>query len=271
MKRTLKILLAITLVALMSFSLSGCIEIDKLREQQAFFTEDGDIVYKGKTYYSMSGYEYKLRSFNLLDRSSFINVTSAETPVLLSYLLGETGYISTDGIFISLSGYINPYDVSDLFCHEDYYEDVIDFFEKAKTQPDNLKYYYPVTDHKSQTLKIESYILSQEEFTTVIKASKEGSTVDESQVIADYVSEMYCRSDVLSLETPVFDVCYGNGDFFIGIPDENAKTPPYYTYIKVPEKYNDDFERIFSQAKEYIDEADKYSEYYEIEEPGYYY
>ena len=270
MKRTLKILLAITLVALMSLSLSGCIEIDKLREQQAFFTEDGDIIYKGKTYYSMSNYEYKLRNYNLFDRSSYINVTSAETPVLLSYL-GETGYISTDGIFISLSGYINTYDVSDLFCHEDYYEDVIEFFEKAKTQPDNLKYYYPVVDHNAQIITNESYTLSQEEFTAVINASKEGSTVDESQVITDYVSEMYCRSDVLSLVAPVFDVYYGNDDFFIGIPDENAKTPPYYTYIKVPEKYNDAFERIFSKAKEYIDEADKYSEYYEIEDPEYYY
>lgn len=265
MKRTLKILLSITLVALMSFSLNGCILIDKLREQQAFYTESGDLIYNGKIYSRIYS-EYILDNYVLSEPGSPINVTSAETPVLLSFL-GDMGYISPNGIFISF----DSSDSSFLFCHEDYYEDVIEFFEKAKTQPDNLKYYYPVVDHNAQIITNESYTLSQEEFTAVINASKEGSTVDESQVISEYFSNMYYSSDTLNLEVPVFDVYYGNGDFYIGIYDENAKTPPYYTYIKVPEKYNDAFERIFSKAKEYIDEAAKYSEYYEIEDPEYYY
>ncbi len=262
MKRTLKILLSITLVALMSFSLNGCILIDKLREKQAFCTESGDLIYNGKTYSRIYS-EYILDNCVLSEPGSPINITSAETPVLLSFL-GDMGYISPDGIFISI-------DSSFLFCHEDYYEDVIEFFEKAKTQPDNLKYYYPVVDHNAQIITNESYTLSQEEFTAVINASKEGSTVDESRVISEYFTNMCYSSDTLNLEIPVFDVYYGNGDFYISNYDEIATTPPYYTYIKVPEKYNDAFERIFSKAKEYIDEADKYGMYYWNKDVEHYY
>lgn len=265
MKRTLKILLSITLVALMSFSLNGCILIDKLREQQAFYTESGDLIYNGKIYSRIYS-EYILDNYVLSEPGSPINVTSAETPVLLSFL-GDMGYISPDGIFISF----DSSDSSFLFCHEDYYEDVIEFFEKAKTQPDNLKYYYPVVDHNAQIITNESYTLSQEEFTAVINASKEGSTVDESRVISEYFSNMCYSSDTLNLEVPVFDVYYGNGDFYISNYDEIATTPPYYTYIKVPEKYNDAFERIFSKAKEYIDEADKYDMYYWNKDVEHYY
>ena len=238
----------------MSFSLNGCILIDKLREKQAFCTESGDLIYNGKTYSRIYS-EYILDNCVLSEPGSPINITSAETPVLLSFL-GD--------IFISI-------DSSFLFCHEDYYEDVIEFFEKAKTQLDNLKYYYPVVDHNAQIITNESYTLSQEEFTAVINASKEGSTVDESRVISEYFTNMCYSSDTLNLEIPVFDVYYGNGDFYISNYDEIATTPPYYTYIKVPEKYNDAFERIFSKAKEYIDEADKYGMYYWNKDVEHYY
>ncbi len=271
MNKNKKFLMLFLALAMMCLCLTGCDDLDNLREQHAFWTVDGDttsITYKGAVYKELP----ELNDLDPLYNSAydeFISVTNSDVPVLLSTTYGVSLNISADERFIT--GFIyNDYeaeykDASSLFssiqfypesedgryaiyCKEDIYDEVCNSI-KDGIKFTNYGYSYYTYDDRSYMDTYRYYYLSDEEcdaVNEVVKTVKPQQTSD-----SPYMDIYICALDKITEDKMFGEVSYeiyrdGYGNY--SLEHYSYVTEEYKSYV-VPEKYNDIFDKIVEKAE----------------------
>ena len=143
--------------------------MDELREKQAFFTENGDIIYGASVYVLLPKSEL-LQPVYDYSTDSQLNVTEKDVPVLLSPMLSEiTLYLSDDEVF--LCGYDGSRDGELIYCREDKYEEMVDRI-KGSFNPTKACYLYETYNEETNEYLYDYYILSDEEYASVKEVFK---------------------------------------------------------------------------------------------------
>ncbi len=276
MKKILKISALGLAVIIMCMSFCGCAELDEQKESQAFWTEAGSkdsITYNGKTYKLLENNEYHNPQYNH-GWGKTIFVTEPDVPILLSTDFGIDLQLSSDGTFIS--GYIsdkyeeeinNPYifpfySESSLnyttenghmvyYCDEEIYDEITAEIDKGINYT-GYGYEYWSYDKNSSEEAYNYCYLSDEDAKLLDKILKEVEPV-QSALPYEYMS--ICMIDEVSEDKHFGKMTYElhydtDGNFYLSSSSETG----IFTIYEIPEKYEDDFKRMFEYAL-------KYSEY----------
>ncbi len=255
MKKIAKILIALALIGVMSLSLTGCIQIDKMRKNHAVWIDDEQttIMYQGKTYKVISGHNETDYFYNKFytsdDEPDFIYITDSDVPVLLSVFVGLDAMITEDKSLIMLSNYGN----NPVYCIAEMYDDTVEAF--GNTEPDG--YMYDYSDGYPVGI-VETHYFTEEE----IKAAEEtisGTPLENFEYTEDCdfiaVNAYYEGNTV----TPyAFDIiCTKEQGYFI----EVTLTDFTGTYLgsetyKVDEKYNELFDKLTEDFFKYLEYLD---------------
>jgi len=118
MKKTVKIIALILIISVFGALLCGCDGLDKMKASQAFFTEDGKIIYGNTEYLPLPECDELLPVID--NEFEYIYVTAKDVPVLLSQFLCEEYQFCGNGKFLT-----NVYDETNYYCRTDEYEAVI--------------------------------------------------------------------------------------------------------------------------------------------------
>ncbi|MBQ4129043.1 MAG: hypothetical protein IJD68_04650 [Ruminococcus sp.] len=280
MKKKTKLLVLLLALVMMCLCLSGCDELDDLKNQQAYWTDAGSpesITYKGEVYKRV---HYKGNKPDVLYNSNYnienyINVTEKDVPVLLSNYSGDTLEISSNGNF--LSGYLysrfkteyeNIYEsgFDTLYCKEDIHKEISKAVEEGIEYP-LFGYSIYAYDYEADEEKFEYHYLTKEESDIINEIlDTVEPTTDDGYRLADY-------SVVASLDTVSEDKNFGvsyayeiNFDYldtyYISSSDEYGLD---YLYYKVPKKYNKFFKELDEKVTDYTDyeyDPNTYEYYY---------
>lgn len=128
-------LLLIPIIALLSCS--GCVSLTDMRNHQAVYTGNNSILYNNAEYIYIAGNSTLKPPVS--DTANYINVTSSDVPLLLSEIMGDTMYVSTDERFLVSDSY--SYDM--VYCRSDCYNDIMAHTQQAY-QPDGYCYSYEI-------------------------------------------------------------------------------------------------------------------------------
>ncbi len=184
MKRTAKILAAIGLIIILCVSMTGCMKIDKMREQQGYIDDKGNIIVNGEKYMPLPSCDYLAPDFegyygSLFQSSDYVvNITEKDVPVLLSNFADERCQISKDRMYIVkevMDDYFGYYG-EQYYCHEDIYDKISSAIE-AGYSPDGYKYYY--TDWEDTENYEKEYILTDAQVSAINEVLSTASTLDE--------------------------------------------------------------------------------------------
>ena len=148
--KTFKKLICLCLCFAICFSLCSCNFLDEMREKQAFWGENGTIIYDGKTYKKLNQCEYFDPEINT---EKYLRITEKNVPVMLSESFGDSAEISKDHLIISLDS--NNYDEYNGYYYNDYYarEDVYESIEKRINSLDYFDgYAFQYTDYEYDNL-----------------------------------------------------------------------------------------------------------------------
>ena len=112
MKKTVKRIILLLTIFSLSLCLCGCDALDKMRQNQGFWGENGEILWNGAVYKELPSDEYLYVN---QDDITIVYVTEPDVPVLLSVF--ERGYYpGEDGLFLSGAG--------KYYCREDRYQEI---------------------------------------------------------------------------------------------------------------------------------------------------
>lgn len=150
---------ALLLMVFLLLSLSGCAWLDQMRERQAFFETNGDIIHNGVTYKLLPSSEYLSPVSGIED---YVYVTEPDVPVLLikEFYLEELS-LSTDGSFL-----FDLYGSGNIYCREEIYDAVCDRI-RGNFTADMMCYSYYAYDMETNTFHDTWYYLSQEQMDAV--------------------------------------------------------------------------------------------------------
>lgn len=250
MKKALRIISLILIVAIMSISLSGCMVIDMVREEQAFWGEDNKIKY--------GEYEYMLlpESENLqpvCNELNFVYITTEDVPVLLSGAFGDRYDISDDKVFIFTDGE-NGYTC---YCRSDRYDDIKDKITSG-FKPESYCYsYFDMVDYEDRY-----YMFSADEVeavNSVVKSVTPDIMPEAASLNYDYIVNVEACTKDMIFRTYIADICITGENYFVVVTEE-AETLMY----KVPDEQKSIFKKIMKSAVD--SEAVFYEEYEDIEE-----
>ena len=286
MKKSVKILLSIALIAVMCLSLCGCQELDDMRAMHAVWTNEGSrdsITLNGNEYIKAQGKNI----YNLLYKSiecSNIYVTKKDVPVLLSSSKGETFIITDTKEIIFGNSSAAPevsYSVSvptDIFFTESYSyvsseEDTIyvrkDIYNKIKDKLNSdveyttygYSYYY--FDEEKQT-EVGKYFYMTDEQTKLINDILKN-------VEPEYDSGMTFGSAYIATVNKIssdhlfgdyaFDLYYDidSDSYYLELLNDISSEYTYSLY-KVPREHTNTFRVITKDAMFYFNTYD--TEYY---------
>ena len=120
MKKYRKLVAVLCLVCLLLPLLCGCNALDKMREKQAFFDAEGNILWNGKVYKKLPSGEDFCPEWD----GGQICVTEEDVPVLLSNVCADSFYdIYEDGLFLEYQGFYEITGEEHFYCREDRYEE----------------------------------------------------------------------------------------------------------------------------------------------------
>ena len=237
MKKILKRVGVLLLLATMVFSLCGCRELDEMRERQLFLEEDGSFFKDGIRYVPLDANDYFCPNFG---SDNICYLTKPDVPVLLSQQF-NIGYLefSEDGSFCE------DLQEAQWYCREDLFEEV-----QAKNRepfvPDILFYNYFTYDENGEWKDLV-YTLSQDEADAIAKVLK-----GEPLQLGDGIYITYDWE--LTLTEATEDLLFSYSGPTLGKAGNTLYITIYsgkgtHTY-QVPQEYNSILETM---AKRYLD------------------
>ncbi|MBQ2971530.1 MAG: hypothetical protein IJE16_03150 [Ruminococcus sp.] len=260
MKNKRKFLVLILALTMMCLCLTGCDELDTMREKHAFFVEEDNadaITYNGETYLKIE------KTGNLPDPLynnndySSVYVTNPDVPVLLSQSLGNWLDISADGNF--LYGYIyTPFEteysgvyessVESLYVKDEFYDTVKAKIEEGIEYPMYGYSYYVYEDEDDFEGTSHYYYLNSDEIAAINKVIEEVKPTDNEDVIYDYYYVL--NFDKVSADKFFgmysYELYYNKYDgYYLSNYSESLDTHSYY---KVPESMTEIFDEISSHC-----------------------
>lgn len=232
MKKSIKRIIAVCLVFVFAFSLSGC-TMASIKARQAFWNEDGSIEWQGSKYIVMevSGDFYPDTYYD-----DYISVTERDVPVLLADSFGTQFYIVAEGNLL-YGGWDGT-----LYCKEDAYEEM---YDEINNDTEYTKYYYENYGDDSDLWGTNYYLSKAEiELAENIMSEAQASTPIDYEVFYGYdytwITTLWQSSESGFYTREVYTLYRTEEDFYIW---------PYQTmydwYFKVPEEYEDDILEIF--------------------------
>ncbi len=233
MKKNGKRVFAIMLVALQIFLLCGCTALDEMRKNQAFYGEDGNIVWNGNVYKKLpeSAYFYPETDYNTM-----VNVTEADVPVLLSGMFGLAYYYpSADGVFLE----DHAEDI--YYCEMSVYTQIRDRI-LGTFEPEIVCYSYYMYDEEAHEMEARYYTLTQEQVDAVFYVVEnveptilqEGMSLDCD--LSVYLEE--CSEDML-FRKETMDISRSGSTFYV-----HQYTDAGTQLFTVPQEYNAVFAKI---------------------------
>jgi len=147
MKKFRKLLAVGCLLCLVLPLLCGCNALDKAREKQAFYDEDGNILWNGTVYKELPQGEYFCPEIDYRSDND-VYVTKPDVPVLLQDAFYEE-WLMADEEGVLLENY-RDYDYGEYryYCREDRYEELAARLQ-APFQSDMVCYSYYVYDREN--------------------------------------------------------------------------------------------------------------------------
>ena len=122
MKNTLKTAVCLLACLVLCFALTSCDALDEARDHQAFYAEDGSILWQGNTYRALPVSD-EFAPVEQPYKRNAVYVTEDDVPVLLASMLGEVLEVSADGVFL-----VTPYYYLDtptaVYCRADRYDEI---------------------------------------------------------------------------------------------------------------------------------------------------
>ena len=260
MKKFSKIFALILAVVMMCLCLGGCSELDKMREQQAFFTEKDNadaITYNGETYLKIDKFANLPDPLYNSDYNSSIYVTNPDVPVLLSSSLGDWLDISADGNF--LYGYIyTPFvteyngvyesSVESLYVKAELYDTVIAKIKEGIEYPLYGYSYYTYEEEDDYEGTLHYYYLNSDEIAAINKVIEEVKPTDDEEVIYNYSYALNFDkvSDDKFFGMYSYELYYNYYDgYYLSYYSDSLET---YSYYKVPESLTEIFDEISSHC-----------------------
>lgn len=250
MKKHIKIFLAAILIFSFCVSLCGCKTLDELKKAQAFFSEDGNIIYNNNNYIKTAT-RSDIENFSYITDKD-LNVTTPDVPVLLSGFSSDYGYRIGYNNKIIISGDDN------IYCREDYLEQFKKIIAENKTDnyfastyTSNSLYY----DEDGNSVKVFKDS-EKEKIKKVLSSEK----IKYSEKIKNYIingeyTEMgVCSKDYLLASTDYLLLKYKTGYYifpynntFYQVWDDGVSKKELDTlyYYEVPTGYNYIFNPIF--------------------------
>ncbi|MBQ8868261.1 MAG: hypothetical protein IJ027_00890 [Oscillospiraceae bacterium] len=122
MKAYIKRISALVLVAVSCLVLCSCSAIKEMRQEQAFYGENGEIIWGGQVYMQLDILS-ELPEELELNTSGWGRVTAKDVPVLLSKMFGEDMYYNHNKTMLEME-YSSYYAREDVY---DYVEDLIKY------------------------------------------------------------------------------------------------------------------------------------------------
>ncbi len=260
MKNKKKFLVLVLALTMMCLCLTGCDELDTMREQHAFFVEEDNadaITYNGETYLRID------KTGNLPDPLynsndfSSVYVTNPDVPVLLSTAFGEWLDISADGNFLygylytpTKTEYDNVYQsaIECLYVKDELYDTVTAKIEEGIEYPLYGYSYYVYEDEDDFEGTLHYYYLNSDEIDAINKVVEEVKPVDGDEKIYDYyyVLAFDKVSDDKLFGMYSYELYYSDYDgYYLNYYSESLGTNSTY---KVPESLTEIFDDITSHC-----------------------
>lgn len=158
MKKTKKMICILCLICLLLPLLCGCKKLDEMRTKQAFYDENGNILWNGAVYKQLPQGEYFQPNTNYENR---VYVTEPDVPVLLHDLFFKQWMIADDeGLILDNRGDVDLWHW--YYCREDRYEELAKRLQEP-FQGDMLYYSYWFFDENGEYGE-QLYRLTDEEW-----------------------------------------------------------------------------------------------------------
>lgn len=251
MKTYMKRFFSLLLTVLLLCSLSGCKALDEMRENQAYYTENGDILWKGSTYKKLPTSEELWPEF---DGEISIYVTESDVPVLLSQTHCLSSYSpSTDGRFLMEDNHIEDI----FYCEASIYEDICTRI-RAPFVPEIVCYSYDVPTEDVYEWDTAVYTLTQEQvevITTVVENTE--PTVMGDGMALDCLWTLYleeCSQDRL-FRRNTMDISYTGSTYYLHLYTDQEEL-----LFTVPSGCNAQFDQITAAQRKSYEAWDNYWE-----------
>lgn len=267
MKKNIKFSVLIIALLMLCLCLTGCSELDTMREQQAFWTEKGSIdsiTYNGIEYKKLPGYEPPAPTGHQFQP---VFVTDADVPVLLSNELSTYMDLSDDGNF--LTGFVtmtpehdvitmytpltntsySSYEGGDAtYCKADIYDEVVAKIEEG-IEYTSYGYEYWVFNEETDTHDYKYYFLTDEESSAINEVVEEVKPVPESDI--SYKTLWIASLDKISEDKyfakTSYEIYYDDylDTYYLVYYSPSLGT---HTHYEVPKKMNDIYDKISEKA-----------------------
>ncbi len=262
MKNKTRFSVLILALVMMCLCLSGCDELDTMREYHAFWTETGkfdSITYDGTTYRKLDAFDTPDPMYKSSEQMVF--VTEDDVPVLLSEECGTTMMLTEDKKFMQGMVYTSSYRPgsglaeNNVYCRVDIYDEIK---SRVNSGIEYTLYGYEYwVDYESKSddgtyreSEYEYYYLKKDEIDAVNKVLNTVKPVDDSQVAYEYAY-------ILGLDKVSSDKYFGKegyeiykdnaGDYYLAQYSIALET---YTSYKVPDDLRETFDE-FTKHSEY--------------------
>lgn len=235
MKKYLRLLLCV-FTALLSVSLvCSCESIDEMRARQAFYDDDGNVLFNGEKYIRIDG------EYDVFDGyGDSVIITQKDVPVLLAEKYGDWYSIAEGGEYLYSYG-------EDTFLREDSYKEFENRYG-GKIEINRFGFEYLDEDMNRQI-----YILTQEEQKTIeiILSS------DEKEVYHDEYPEIYDQFDrymnyysedgIFVNRNIQFFLYKMDVGYCLGVEENKENRLEFdYTHYTVPEEYYPLFDKLMN-------------------------
>ncbi len=218
MKKMLKTLALFLTVALLCVTLTGCVALDEARENHAFYTPEGDVLW-GETTYRLLPECDELRP--VWGNYAMVYVTEPDVPVLLRTIFGYGGNTTQDKVFLSCYG--------GLYCRADRYEEIAARIT-AGFAPTGYGFAYYYYDEKKQDMVHDYYRLLPEQ-TAVIEQVLTNTTPNtlpaNTSVYFDRSVELELCTDDYLFRRYVADLCGNENEYYLRKYADNGQTLLY--------------------------------------------
>ena len=218
MKKNLKRGLTLLMAAMLLFSLCGCAALDEMRQNQALFDENGNLLWNGSTYKMLPYNEYFRPEY---DDASDVSATASDVPVLLSPMLAAFSLSPcADGTVLHAWIEEGVY-----FCREDLYDDLSARMTQLFT-PELVCYSYSLYDEQTGEFSSECYTLTQEQVDVLelIVTNESPATMGEGWYL-DYqwsVGLLESSADMLFQRNSLDIACSGSTYYLLLYTEEGS-------------------------------------------------
>lgn len=243
MKKSARIIALVLSLVTLCLSLSSCDFIDKMRENQGFWNEDGSIKWNGETYKLLPKCEYFAPEVEGSD--NVIYVTESDVPVLLTNFYGEDFLLSKNGIFLMNE---DPLYVStDIYCRSDKYDETVAYLKTPGILSEYCYIYYAYND--DNVYEERRYQLTESEkaaVTSVLKANPTKGT-DENPEDYEYIIDLWlCSKDMLFMRDLNCSILIQKGgSYLLSVEKQDGDALSTY-YYSVPDSMNATFDKLVS-------------------------